>query len=167
MENINRYKVIPRTLVFLFDKDKKKVLLINGSSNKKNFANQYNGIGGHIESGEGILFAAKRELSEEAGIEDPIALMLCGVMMISKGDDVGISVYIFKSTLEKNYVWSSSEGSTEWVLLSEINKLPIVEDLKIILPKIIEWELGHDLIIVNKNITKTGEEEIIFEDFIK
>jgi predicted NUDIX family phosphoesterase len=45
-----RYQIIPRVLIFIFDGD--RVLLIKGAPNKRLWANQYNGIGGHIERGE-------------------------------------------------------------------------------------------------------------------
>ncbi|HQP09495.1 MAG TPA: NUDIX domain-containing protein, partial [Anaerolineaceae bacterium] len=54
----NRYQVVPRVLLFIFDGS--KVLLIHGDSKKKIWAEKYNGVGGHVEPGEDILTAAKR-----------------------------------------------------------------------------------------------------------
>ena len=48
-----RYKVIPRTLIFL--KKHNSILLIKEAETKKLWPNLYNGIGGHIEKGEDIL----------------------------------------------------------------------------------------------------------------
>jgi 8-oxo-dGTP diphosphatase len=60
--NQGRFSVIPRTLIFITHGD--KILLIKGSPFKRLWANQYNGIGGHIEKGEDVLSAARRELRE-------------------------------------------------------------------------------------------------------
>jgi len=64
--NQDRYMLIPRTLIFLTRGD--KILLIKGAANKRLWANLYNGIGGHIEPGEDILSAARRELKEETNL---------------------------------------------------------------------------------------------------
>ncbi len=78
--NPDRFVVIPRTLIFIFDED--RVLLLKGADDKNIWANKYNGVGGHVEAGEDILESAARELFEETGITN-VALRLCGQVMIS------------------------------------------------------------------------------------
>ena len=55
-----RYQVVPRSIILLIKNH--QVLLQLGSSDKKIFPDHFNGIGGHIERGEDILVAARREL---------------------------------------------------------------------------------------------------------
>lgn len=55
------------TLIFLFTKDMKKVLLIRG--NNKLFVGKLNGFGGKIEDGETIIDGAIRETIEETNIK--------------------------------------------------------------------------------------------------
>ena len=38
-----------------------EVLLLRGAADKRLWANRYNGLGGHVEAGEDVLSAAKRE----------------------------------------------------------------------------------------------------------
>jgi 8-oxo-dGTP pyrophosphatase MutT (NUDIX family) len=56
------------------------VLLLRHPADGDRFAGQWNGIGGHVEAGEDVRAAARRELREEAGIDVP-DLVLRGVVL--------------------------------------------------------------------------------------
>jgi 8-oxo-dGTP diphosphatase len=129
-----RYQVIPRTLIFLFD-SLDRVLLIRGASNKKNWANLYNGIGGHIEAGEQILEAANRELIEETGIKG-VNLDFCGQIMINVSSITGIALFIFHGHSNEREYYESSEGELRWIPVNDIEQFPVVEDLPLLLPKV-------------------------------
>ncbi|MCH7664271.1 MAG: NUDIX domain-containing protein, partial [Chloroflexi bacterium] len=58
-ESNDRYQLIPRVLIFITRGD--EVLLLKGAPDKNLWANLYNGVGGHIERGEDVLSAARRE----------------------------------------------------------------------------------------------------------
>jgi 8-oxo-dGTP diphosphatase len=126
----NRYMLIPRTLILVIRGD--EVLLIKGGPRKRLWANLYNGIGGHIERGEDVITAARRELKEEAGL---IVADLClvGTILVDASDSTGVGIYVMRGNFIGGKTRSSEEGELEWVKMSDLDRLPLVEDLKIIL----------------------------------
>jgi len=137
----DQYTIIPRTLIFITNKN--HILLLKGASNKRLWANMYNGIGGHVEPGEDIFSSAIREIYEETGIT-PEDLWLCGVIIIDTDEKPGIGLYVLRAECTRTVLKKSDEGALEWILISDIYSLPLVEDLPIILPKILNMRQGSE-----------------------
>lgn len=134
-----RYSLVPRTLIFLRKGD--QVLLIKGAPHKRLWANRYNGLGGHIEAGEGALSAARRELREESGLTAQF-LRLCGVVTIDTGQPPGVGLFVFTGEWAAGELQASPEGSPEWVSCAALAGLPLVEDLPLLLPRVLAHQPG-------------------------
>lgn len=137
-----RFQVIPRVLIFVF-RDEKEVLLIKGSPTKKIWANKYNGIGGHVEPRETIKQAALRELKEESGIFD-LPLAFCGNLIIDLEAGRGIQLFVFKGAYSGQQLTDSSEGKLEWIKVPGLEGINVVEDLPVLIPKVLSYKLGMD-----------------------
>ena len=126
-----RYQVVPRTLIVVFDQE--KVLLQKGAETKKIWAGYYNGLGGHIERGEDVLSAARRELFEEAGLECQ-DLRLYGTVVIDVEEDKGILLFVMSGEKISGNLNESKEGSLHWIDVKQLCQLKVVEDI----PEIVE-----------------------------
>jgi 8-oxo-dGTP diphosphatase len=127
----NRYKLIPRTLVFLRSGD--SFLLLKGAETKHSWAGKYNAPGGHVERGEDVLTAARRELQEETGLNADIHL--CGTVIVDAGE-IGICLFVFSGEKFSGELVSSVEGTVEWVPYDNIIGLSVAEDLPALVSKI-------------------------------
>jgi 8-oxo-dGTP diphosphatase len=128
-------------LIFLTKGD--QVLLLRGGPQKRLWANRYNGIGGHVERGEDVLTAARRELAEESGLSVPV-LRLCGVVTVDAGQDIGIGIFVLRGECSQEDLAEcepapSTEGTLEWVPVAALDTLPLVEDLPVLLPRVLDW----------------------------
>lgn len=131
-----RYKAIPRVLIFL--RNGPDILLIKGAPDKRIWANLYNGVGGHVEIGEDILAAARRELREETGLKAS-NLSLKAVVNIDAGEqDLGILMFVFVGWSDERATRRSNEGELHWIRTNQLPQGQLVEDLGWLIPKILE-----------------------------
>jgi len=139
----DRYAIIPRTLIFITREGPSglEVLLIKGAPTKRLWANRYNGVGGHVERGEDVLSAARRELNEETGLHSA-ELRLVGTVVVDAGEQRGIGLFVFRGAYEGGSLIESPEGCLEWVPASRLAEYPLVEDLQVLLPHILSLAPG-------------------------
>ncbi len=139
-QSSQRWHAVPRTLSFV--RNGADVLLLKGAPNKRIWPNQYNGLGGHVEPEEDVLASARREILEESGlaVHD---LRLRGVTIIDVHDPQGgILLFTFSAWADTRDVKPSNEGTLEWVPQSRLAEYDLVEDLAVLLPRVLAMPDG-------------------------
>ena len=124
--------VSPRTLLFLHRDDHWLLLL---GAPRKWFAGRLNGLGGHVEPGEGVMDGARREAFEETGLQ-PISLELAAI--IHTIEDPPCVLFVAVGRLPPGELRPTDEGDHVWLTLRDVADPthPVLDDVRALLPAV-------------------------------
>jgi 8-oxo-dGTP diphosphatase len=105
-----------------------RLLLLRHPPQSDRFAGRWNGIGGHVEAGEGLRAAARRELREESGL-DVRGLHLRGVVHETGLRGHAYVVFFFVGEVASQELAPAPGVELAWHELSRVRDLPLVDDL--------------------------------------
>lgn len=156
------WTVSPRTLVFI--RNGSDVLLMKRAAHMRVFPGRYNGVGGHIEPNEDALSSALREVEEETGLKtDQIRdIRLRGITYINAKQPVGIILFIFTAWSVSRTLGETEEGALHWVALEKAHKLPLVEDLPVLLARLFGPEASDALFFAQVGYDEQDRMVMIF-----
>jgi 8-oxo-dGTP diphosphatase len=156
-----RWITIPRTVCFITHGD--DILLLKRGEHKRVFPGRYNGVGGHIERDEDPLTGAIREMQEETGL-DVTGVRFRGVVHVDAGESSGIMVFFFTAEAASRDFIDSDEGTLKWVPRDQVDTLPLVEDLPILLPRIFAAGPDTPPFFAHCSYDKNDEIIVVFAD---
>jgi len=113
-----------------------QLLLLRHGSGSDRFAGRWNGVGGHVEAGEGLRAAARRELLEEAGL-DVRELRLRGVVHETGLLGHAYVIFFFVGEVAEGTLRPAPGVELAWHDLSRVVELPLVLDLHELLPALL------------------------------
>jgi 8-oxo-dGTP diphosphatase len=113
-----------------------RVLLKRHAAGGDRFAGLWNGIGGHVEPGEDVRLAARRELREESGI-DAEGLSLRGVVHETGLLGEAYVVFLFVAPVESRALAPEAGAELCWQPLDRLAELQLVSDLPALLPRLL------------------------------
>ncbi len=138
--------------IWIISEDKKKILLQRRCADKDLFPNMWDiSVGGHISAGEDSLVSAKRELSEELGLNpdkykfeyvDTIKEKFVDRDIVSN-EFVTIYKIINNVNIEEIVLQKEEVSEVKWFTKSELNTLK--NELRVI-PHIEEFELISNIL---------------------
>ncbi len=136
-----RVGAVPVTLCFV--RAGKHILLLRSAVHKDRFRGLWNGLGGHVRSGEDVRAAARRELLEESGLE-PRQLRLRAVIHETGLLGRDHLLFVFTAHVDEREAErtppSIPEGELAWFQPDEIPWAEAVPDLCELLPRVLEGD---------------------------
>ncbi|MBI2201236.1 MAG: NUDIX domain-containing protein [Armatimonadetes bacterium] len=96
-------------------------------------AGQWDGIGGRLEPDEDPFTACLREVREETGLAITAPRLRTLLVISVKSTDELWLIFVFSAQAPQGTLTPSDEGELAWVGIDQINTLPVVADLPMLL----------------------------------
>ena len=123
-----------RLVTLSFVRNGADVLLLRHPETSDRFAGRWNGVGGHVEAGENIRDAARREIREESGL-DVTDLRLRGVLHESGLLGHAHVLFVFCGSSRVRRLRAAQDLELRWQPLARVEELPLVNDVELLLSR--------------------------------
>ena len=130
-----RHLVRLATVAFVRNGD--DLLLMRHPESSDRFRGRWNGIGGHVEAGEDVRAAARRELREEAGIDLPDLRLRCVIHETGLAGSAYV-VFVFVGKTRTRNFRAAAGLQLAWQPLAKLDQIQLVADLPELLPRILQ-----------------------------
>lgn len=92
-------------------------------------------------------------------------LKLCGTVTVDADQAIGVVIFVFLGRLQPGdrvELAPSSEGRLDWVPIGEVEMLPVVEDVPVLLQEALKSDLENLPFAAHSHYNESGELEISF-----
>ncbi|MFQ5697099.1 MAG: NUDIX domain-containing protein [Myxococcota bacterium] len=155
-----RHSAIPVTLTLV--RGGESLLLLRNRPDKDRFPGMWTLPGGHVEAGEDVREAARREVTEEAGF-DPGRPRLRGVIHETGLLGHAHLLFVFDVQVSPSLCFEgareAADGILRWFPREHLPWADLVRDLQVLIPRL----LSCDALLFGKQIFDGGDTSIRLE----
>ncbi len=143
MSETQRHRPVVGTLGYILSPDRRNVLLVHRTYRRTDEnLGKYNGVGGHLERGEGVGECMTREIREETGLE-VVSMRLRGTVCWSdfgpnKEEWLGF-VFVVDSFRGEPFA-DNDEGTLSWHPVEALADLPMWKGDRLFLPLVFDGD---------------------------
>lgn len=143
MSGGGRHRPVVGTLGFILSPDRERVLMVHRTYRRTDEnLGKYNGVGGHLERGEGVAECMVREIREETGLE-VVSMRLRGTVCWSdfgpsKEEWLGF-VFLVDGWRGEPFA-DNEEGTLSWERIDRLDDLPMWKGDRLFLPLVFDGD---------------------------
>ena len=156
---MKEWKTMRNTVLAYIENDGSYLMLYRNRREKDVNKGKWIGVGGHVDKGESIKHALKREIKEETNL-DILKYKKCGIVYFHD-DDYHEAMHLFLVTKYKGELGECDEGDLKFIKKEEVFNLPIWEGDKIFLKYLLTNEPYFELKLFYEGDTLVDHQRVL------
>ncbi len=147
---MNRYVNFEIKVFLILSDEKGKLLLLQNNQKKSIIRGYVNPPAGHLEIGETITEAARREAKEEMGIEKLEEIIVKGFVNVFGFKDLPVLIFVVSAIVQDSEnPTDHGEGTPIWIDFEELGKFKVLDDVEKIIRLSRETPTGNFFQVVS------------------